>query len=273
MKLSTVVKGLTVAGALAFASSAMADGFGRGSIKDAPRAAPFSWTGFYVGLNAGGAWSETSIGTGFSCTGVCPFTAASNNFIGAANSGSVSAKGFIGGIQAGYNLQSGNLVWGAEVDFNLLNASLSRSVTGITPGGSPFASSTGLESDWLMTARARLGITLSPTLLAYVTGGLAVADMAVTNSFTTTFGGGFNEIRGGSSNSSTKLGWTVGGGLELALNRNWSIKGEYLYVDLGSTSTSATVNQVPVAGFANSTMSTSADLTLHIARAGINYRF
>lgn len=53
MKLNAILKGVTLASAVAFASSAMADGGPRGSLKDAPYVAPFSWTGFYVGVNGG----------------------------------------------------------------------------------------------------------------------------------------------------------------------------------------------------------------------------
>jgi outer membrane immunogenic protein len=100
--------------------------------------------------------------------------------------------------------------------------------------------------------------------LLYVTGGLAVANEKFAQ--TLTLLAPFVETE---AFSKTQLGWTVGGGIEYALNRNWSIKGEYLYVDLGTVSTTGTITP-PFAGFINTS---SVHLTTSIGRGGINYRF
>ncbi|HWK38044.1 MAG TPA: outer membrane beta-barrel protein, partial [Hyphomicrobium sp.] len=77
--------------------------------------------------------------------------------------------------------------------------------------------------------------------------------------------------RGSSSHTSTKAGYTLGGGVEASLWGPWSIKAEYLYVDLGKVSTSGVI--VPPIGPSRSPLDTSVDLTANIARVGINYSF
>ena len=81
---------------------------------------------------------------------------------------------------------------------------------------------------FLATVRPRLGVTFANTLL-YVTGGLAVATLQTTDSFAAINGTSLATV----SSSSSRTGWTAGGGAEYALTRNWSIKGEYLHIDLG----------------------------------------
>jgi outer membrane immunogenic protein len=67
--------------------------------------------------------------------------------------------------------------------------------------------------------------------------------------------------------SPTRVGWTVGAGLEYALSQKWSVKAEYLHVDLGSVATSGTLTPA----FAGLTLSGATRLTMEIARAGLNY--
>src|SRR6185503_15942077 len=104
-------------------------------------------------------------------------------------------------------------------------------------------------------------------VLAFATGGVALTRLEVANGFSDT-----NGILGSARSSETKVGWTVGGGLEWGLSRNWSVKAEYLYLNFGSVSASGTVVAPPGGvAYANG-LSTSADLTAHVARAGVNFR-
>lgn len=262
-------------------TAALADGGPRGSIKDAPRAA-FSWDGFYVGFNAGYAWGDSTLASTFGCPagaaafpGGCayPTTAAhAPNFaaFSAGASGSLSPKTFIGGVQAGRNWQSGTLVYGVELDFNSFSFEASRSASAAIPAVYAGRYSTGatVSTDWLFTARARLGVAVSPLTLLYVTGGLAMTDLNLSNSFADNV----PPVTAGNVNrSELRTGWTVGGGAEIALNNNWTLKGEYLYVDLGTASATSILNTA--GGFVGNTLATRADLSAHIARAGINYKF
>src|SRR5438046_1609656 len=99
--------------AMAFSVPALADGYLSG-----PRAAGccFSWTGFYIGVNAGGAWSD--FGNSLAVTNATPayFNPLVISAVNAAGSPDLSSSGFTGGGQFGFNVQSGKIVWGIEFD-------------------------------------------------------------------------------------------------------------------------------------------------------------
>lgn len=139
-----------------------------------------SWMGPYIGGNLGYGWGDVS------------------------NSGT-NPSGVLGGIQGGYNYQSGQLVVGIEADLQLNSAD------------DTFAA-WKFSNPWFGTVRGRLGYAVNNVLL-YGTGGLAFGTLK------TEFGG--------VSESQTSAGWTIGVGAEYAINQNWSAKIEYLYVDLG----------------------------------------
>ncbi len=164
----------------------------------APVVAPltaYDWTGFYIGINGGGAWGRS-------------------NFDGPTGTlGNFNTSGWLAGGTAGYNLQYGHAVFGVEGDIDWTNIKGSAPcVGGIT--------TCQVTSDWLGTARGRLGYAFD-RFLPFVTGGLAVGNVNA-------------NVPGFASASNTNAGWTAGGGLEYALGRNWTAKAEYLHVDLGS---------------------------------------
>ena len=165
-------------------------------------------------------------------------------------------SGFIGGGQAGYNWQTGAFVLGVETDFD--GTSLSKT---FNFASSPFAGVGFRELswatllyvhakaslDWLGTTRARVGFVATPDnrLMFYGTGGFA-------------YGGGssnfsvFDATHGrfwSGNPSCTRVGWTIGAGAEYAITNNITIKGEYLYVDLGSSTITTTGNPSPPATF------------------------
>jgi outer membrane immunogenic protein len=157
----------------------------------------FSWSGFYVGMNAGygfGNSSWTDTGTG-------------------ASTGNFSVKGALVGGTIGYNMQLGSWVFGLEGDIDWSN------ITGSTTSVICLGTCTTSNS-WLGTARGRIGYAFD-RFLPYFTGGAAFGNIKASNSPGTT------------SFTSAQVGWTAGGGLEYAFFANWSAKVEYLYVDLG----------------------------------------
>lgn len=251
-----------------------------------PPTAAYNWTGFYVGLNAGGAWGRSDVTTDPSCATVPSFSPyfcgpgfGQNNAvaIAAAGTGSMSGSGFTGGGQIGYNFQVDRTLLGVESDINYFNIKASRQVSGNYPvgggafgPGASFTINSSVDTNWLFTARGRIGWLLSNNLLAYATGGLAVTDLHATHAFRDSVTA--LPASGTWSGSATKLGWTVGGGLEWALTRNWSVKAEYLYLNFGSVDATGVVVNPVVVGYANA-ITTSADLTAHIARAGVNFKF
>jgi outer membrane immunogenic protein len=155
---------------------------------------------------------------------------------------SPSPKGAVYGATFGYNLQTGMWLWGAEGDFDL------TSIKGSADCSDGFICET--KNTWLATGRVRLGYAGWDNWLPYITGGVAMGDIKATNSWL-------------SSASKTKLGWTAGIGLEYAMWTNWSVKAEYLYVDLGSFD----------CGIACSGASDNVSFKTNIVRAGVNYRF
>lgn len=222
----------------------------------------YNWTGFYVGLNAGGAWGRDDIG---STTFVNGFFPVDNAAVTAATNGRLNSSGFTGGGQAGYNYQTGNFVLGVEADFDYLG--LRRNTSTVFPfpstPGAFFTVQNSMSTDWLITARGRIGFAANNWLF-YATGGLAVTNerFSQTNLFLAPF-------VSTSTFSDTRLGWTVGGGAEYALNKNWSIKGEYLYADFGTVSTTGVLTPA----FAGSVIGNTFHLTTNIGRVGVNYKF
>jgi outer membrane immunogenic protein len=249
----------------------------------------FSWTGFYVGVNAGYAWGDPGIAVvsapvwvntyNFGNPGIVNTAA----MLGTAAGGGVQG-GFIGGGQVGYNYQMGSVVLGLEADImglagdkaTLLYAA-SAPAGGYGPNVDSYLSASN-QVDWLGTVRARIGYTIAPTLLAYVTGGFAYG--GVTSRFTMTqnhIGGpGLTTGMSYGSTSSDRGGWTVGGGAEWAFAPNWTLRAEYLYFDLGDGSyapselTSAFASGLRRYIIASS-VTTAA--TGNIVRAGLNYKF
>lgn len=181
--MSKYILGAIVAAATCVTASAQAaDMYGQ-----RPYAQPYtvnqpianSWMGPYIGGNLGYGWGEVS------------------------NNGA-QPSGVLGGLQAGYNYQSGQLVLGIEGDLQLNSADDTFA---------PWK----FSNPWFGTVRGRLGYAFNNILL-YGTGGLAFGSLKVES-------GGFSE-------SQTSAGWTAGVGAEYAINQNWSAKIEYLYVDL-----------------------------------------
>jgi outer membrane immunogenic protein len=280
----------TFAGALAAATIAgSAFAADLPSRKDAPVIAPapmMTWAGFYVGLNAGYGWSAGSTQIGI----VPAFFAPTWNTELAASSVLASSPlnggktgGFIGGGQVGWNWQSGALVAGLETDIQWVNSNKSGGFAGGAlvpvnfPGELIVSNSTGSSRlQWLGTFRGRLGYSITPNLLAYGTGGLAYGGVSSSASVFQQNQPFVPAFFSTGSSSSTRLGYTVGGGAEWMFAQNWSAKLEYLYYDLGSTTTNMTPLTFVQGGLAlryTSLPSYQSSYKGHIVRAGLNYHF
>jgi outer membrane immunogenic protein len=280
--------------ALMTASGMAADMPLKAPVYKAPLPPVYSWTGFYVGGNVGGSWSDsnsvdiTNTASGSFAAGqptAATFAAIYAN-LSTGSFGTGSNGSFIGGSQIGYNWQSGTFVAGIETDIQGL-ANQSSGSTTIRIGQTPFAVPTTITStvsvdkslSYFGTVRGRLGFLATRALLVYGTGGLAYGGVRTSTSITETNN---NPVLGGafaSNNvSDTRVGWTVGGGLEWMFAPNWSAKAEYLYYDLGTVDygvgTIAPVLQFGAFSplFVNS-MAASTRFNGNIARAGINYHF
>jgi outer membrane immunogenic protein len=234
---------------------------------------PFTWTGFYVGVNAGGIWSSGSRTATLFAPAAFPFPITSD-FPGGLGNGNA---GFIGGGQAGYNWQTGAFVMGIETDFDGTSLSKSRDLVGPTFGaaaggfaGDFFTLHAKASLDWLGTTRARLGFVATPDnrLMFYGTGGVAYGGGSTNFSFFDNTGAVWT-----GNPSSSKVGWTIGAGAEYAITNNITIKGEYLYVDLGSHNFTSVGNALAQTEFPGVYGSGKIDYNASIFRAGVNYKF
>ena len=198
-----------------------------------------------------------------------------------ATGSSDNLNGAIGGIQGGYNWQWGNWVGGIEADVQISGQGATPSYLcpgavcnpGITDFDAPVTATfdQGHKLDSFGTLRGRFGTTITPDVMAYATGGLAVGSIRSTVRLA---GVGFDADGnpGAVSNAvsvlTQKAGWTVGAGLEGRLFGNVTGKIEYLYMDFGTVSTSVTnpFNATPV------TLSSNSRITDNIVRVGLNYK-
>jgi len=260
---------IAAASALAIAPALAADLPPQPTYK-APVMAPvvYNWSGFYIGGHVGYGWGDARVTPVFGTA----FTAAQAATLTANGSPTLEADGFLGGFQAGFNVQSGAMVFGIEADFSFSGIKGSRnSGLIIFPLALALIDRSFSEEEklkWVSTVRGRLGFTATPDLLLYVTGGVAFGEREYRQFIISDPAVNFNNLR--ASVTDTKVGWTAGAGLEYALSRNWSVKGEYLYVDLGTVSGFADSDTAPGFGV---TLNSSSRLTLHTARFGINYKF
>jgi outer membrane immunogenic protein len=225
---------------------------------------PFNWTGPYVGIHVGYGWGDTD--TSFS---PLPSAARFSNLAPATLS--PNTNGVAAGIQGGYNYQMGCFVVGIEADFSGSGMSGTQTVSPIIqsngtalPGGGSLTAHQ--EINWFGTLRPRLGYAVTPGLLIYGTGGLAYGD--VSYSANTDFRPGFTAYYPASAGE-TKVGWSLGAGVEYAFSRNWTVKTEYLRVDLGNESVTANPNIALPPFQVGYKFETSAN----ILNIGLNYRF
>jgi outer membrane immunogenic protein len=232
----------------------------------------YNWTGFYIGGNVGYGWDSGSTAVSSRSTDpvLAPVLAALVAAGSFPTSLSTSGKGVIGGGQAGYNWQMSQWLFGLEADIQ--GSGIRGTATQALAPALFDATSTGVTKsiDWFGTARARFGVLATPQWLLYATGGLAYGQ--TNTSFNTTdvpFGCvPAATICANGSSSSVRAGWTVGAGTEAMLGANWSVKVEYLYIDLGRSSVDIPASTVPAIIF-----TTSTAFRDQIVRVGLNYHF
>ena len=243
-----------VALAVSIPSFAFADGMpaSRGT---APTP-PFTWSGFYVGVNLGYGWNEDNHDNFVLRETTERFTTAPD----------MRPEGGFGGGQFGYNWQTGPWVWGIETDIqgaDINQDRFNRCIDVACPGGGGIRANVRQEIDFFGTVRGRLGYAWDHALL-YATAGFAyggVNDRLVVFNPATGFAAVFRR-------DETETGWTAGGGVEFAIDTRWSVKLEYQHIDLGSDRPNITVLPTPVTSFTGK-FEDAADTI----RIGLNYRF
>jgi outer membrane immunogenic protein len=206
---------------------------------------PFSWTGFYIGPNLGGAWSQRNL---------------TDTLLGLSLSNVNDRGAFIGGGQLGFNYQFGNFVLGIEADFDGVAATNSPG-TGVV--GPAFGTIQVISNNrWITSVAGRFGVTNDTWLFYGKAGGgwIGRDNLTITNTVTAA------SITGSTNNTSS--GWLVGAGIEWAVAPNWSVKIEYDYLGLDSETFTA-----PAGTFlAGDTFATS-NPNIQMVKIGANYLF
>jgi outer membrane immunogenic protein len=187
---------------------------------------PFSWSGLYMGVQLGYAGGDTEAKSGT--------TAGFNQAY------DYKSEGWLGGAHVGYNLQSGNLVYGLEADLEKSGQK-----------GNGIGSLGGFQStdiDWQGSLRGRLGLAFDRTLF-YGTAGWAFGDVKID--------------RGAYNYSDVRNGWTAGVGIEHMVTNNLSARIEYRYTDFGR------------ADFGNAAINSTdrSNVDQHAVRAGLSLKF
>jgi outer membrane immunogenic protein len=243
------------------ALSAMAIGTAAASAADLPartyKAPPpppppiFSWTGFYIGGNIGGAWAHNN------WTDTLFLTSFNNG-----NNGR-----FIGGGQIGGNYQIGQFVIGGEWDFDWASNNNNNNVGVLLPAGLIVVNNN--NNRWITTVAARFGWAVDHFLLYGKAGGGWVGN----NNFTVTnltTGVSFTCGSFGVTNCGNNAGgWLVGAGVEYAFTNNWTVKAEYDYLGLGNR----TVFIPAGAPFLGGDTFVSNNRNVQMFKVGFNYLF
>jgi opacity protein-like surface antigen len=258
-KLQMSAWGMSAGLALALAvTPANADGYVRGSVKDAPCCD--SWAGFYVGIHGGYGWKNDDFAEVIQTNPLLTI-------------GGIDSKGWVFGGQAGHNWQRGSVVGGLEIDFSRSN--IRGDSTPVVRNFAGGLTITDIESDdvrYLGSARARLGFApggaCCSNFLLYGTAGLAwervdridserVVTPAVTQTAVT-------------RDPRDWFGWVAGVGAEAKLaGGGWVGRIEYLHYDFGTVEAATTVVTTPGTGFADS----AGRQTIDVVRLGLSYKF
>jgi hypothetical protein len=256
--------------ALALATtSASADGYPRGSIKDAAPCCD-TWKGFYLGIHGGYGWKDNDFAefVGTNQPG------GTQVFVGG-----IDSKGWLFGAHAGYNWQYGAVVGGLELDLSSTSIDGTSAPAVVTSPGVVEINTRADDVQWLGSARARLGYApqrgsgcCGGNFLLYATGGLAWERFERTNTSVTTLAQQQIMITSTSVAPHDRFGWVIGAGAEAKLGGSkWVGRIEYLHYEFG---TSETVNSQTIVGAAGTNFSEKADnQTIDVIRAGLSYKF
>jgi outer membrane immunogenic protein len=204
----------------------------------------YDWSGFYIGLNGGGAWSHECL----------TITNVAGNAVFPNSEGCHDATGGLAGGQFGYRWQITNWVVGVEAqgdwaDLKGSNASLTAVI--------PYTNQTRIDAIGLFTAQ--VGFALNNVLL-YAKGGAAVTDNKY-SSFFTASGVQFNQA------SDTRWGAAVGAGIEYGFAPSWSVAVEYDHLFMRNPSVTFPATNIAV------TRSDNIDQGVDMATVRVNYRF
>lgn len=261
------------------------------------------WTGVYAGLNAGYGLGTTAsaANSGWSNPDINPYSldvflfgppeviAAARTIANSGSGRGLSQNGFIGGGQAGYNFELNQyLIAGLETDIQGAGIRGTGNANGAAAIGNSYVNITSnvvqAGVDWLGTVRARIGYRVMPEAMIYGTGGLSYGGVFLNTSPVSSIISSIHSENAptqwtNNSGQRTLVGWVVGAGGEWMLSKNWSVKSEALYYDLGSMNVTNTQfyagSDTIIHGYPSLVggATTTAYYTGILARLGVNYHF
>lgn len=232
------MKAVLLASTILFAATG--DGMAADAVAADPVAAPYNWTGFYAGVHGGYSWGS---GDGPYPSPVVRFETAYPE-----------AQGGLLGVQAGYNHQWGSFVLGVEGDLSYSWADGSSRINTF-PGGTDAGARDDSEYSYLASITGRAGYAFDRTLL-YAKGGIAFTRLEMSD---------YDDPDNFNARGADNLtGWTIGGGVEHALNDKWSVKGEYQFYRFSGDV--ALDDPVPFRTY-------EGDFNVHAVKIGLNYKF
>ena len=238
-----------------------------------PANAPFSWNGFYIGVNGGYGW-HVGQSVELLTDNILPAPNNLGQAIAASRGtiGNTQSQGWFAGGQVGYNWQFGSSVLvGLESDLQYSRIEGGKTDFFTNPNGTvPISGTANFNIDWFGTVRGRVGVMADGWLL-FATGGLAYGRVAYNLSAYET--GGVPLFQTLLSASDMKFGYVVGAGVEYAFSPNLTLKGEYQYINLGPVGATAPVT--PLGGGATTGETAflkSIDAAFHTVRVGLNWK-
>ncbi|GLK77192.1 porin [Methylopila jiangsuensis] len=231
-----------------------------------------SWTGFHVGVQGGYRWGDVNGEARFDrvpltpTTPVSTVTAAAVAFNPGSAGHSFDVDSFTGGVRLGYDYQASSSIvvgvladaaWGKDSSSYAVSSPVAIPTLAGFDGSFIASGGARVKHTWDGTIRARVGYLATDSVLLYATGGLALLREQVSGFYDN---GG---VSGSVSKSKTRVGWTVGGGVEAALTDNWRVHAEYRYADFGSKTY----------GWDAAGMKARVDTKTHTVLTGVSYRF
>jgi outer membrane immunogenic protein len=226
-----------------------------------------NWTGLQTGANGG----NSSLAQNFAEPGafLCPLLGDCSetpfNFSG--HPSSFTAGGF-----AGYREQFGQLVLGIEADVAWKKATTSYVQSGVTPLGVTETFTGSMTQGWDGSLRGRLGFLLTPALLAYGTSGLAFGNVSGSFSYNAQYGpiSSLTTVTGAGSWNDIRIGYTVGGGIELDVGMGLKARLEYRFTDFGRISKDVPLTSTDCSGYSCGTNAhIDMDAAFHTVRLGL----
>lgn len=251
-RFATILAGAACAAALATAANAADAVVEEAAVIVEPG---FTWTGGYIGANIGYGWADFEQAFNADVIVIGPLSEEFN----------ADGDGILGGAQAGFNWQTGQFVFGVEVDVQAADIDGSANRFFDFNPVATLDADVSTEIDWFGTARGRIGFVPTERLMIYGTGGFAFGETTSTASYEAVPIVG-PAVSDSASSTDTRTGWAAGAGAEYAFADNWTLKAEYLYVDLGEETFLNLQDDLFEADL-------TSDVTLQTVRLGINYKF